>query len=400
MISPATANDSASRTYVRRSVGLIMAALLAIGGLTAFVFWRFQASQSSETSETQVNQPHIKTVTALGWLEPKGEVIRLAAPTSVEGSRVEQLLVKEGDSVKANQVIAILDSRDRLQADLEEAQEQVRVTQAELAQVLAGAKNGEIQAQRSEIAQLAAERVGNLNTQAATVARLEAEVQNTQTEYQRYESLYQAGAVSASQRDSKRLTFVTTQKQLQEARAALERIENATKAQVNAARATLEQIAEVRPVDVRTAKAKVSQAIAAVKQAQTSLDQAYIRAPQVGQILKIHARPGELISSEEGIAEIGQTQQMYAVAEVYQSDIYKVRVGQSVKLISEALSVQTLYGTVKSIGLQVQRQEVINSDPSDNIDSRIVEVKVRLDAASSQKVTDLTNLQVKAVIQL
>ncbi len=268
-----------------------------------------------------------------------------------------------------------------------------------MAQVLAGAKRGEIQAQRFEIARLEAERVGNLNAQTATVTRLAAEVENAQTEYQRYKSLYQNGAISASERDRKQLALTTTQKQLQEAQAASERITKATQEQVAAARATLAQIAEVRPVDVQTAEARVSQAIAAAKQAEKNLDQAYIRTPQSGRIFKIHARPGELISSEVGLAEIGQTEQMYAVAEVYQSDIHQVRVGQSVKLTSESLPNTELYGTVESIGLQVQRQEVINSDPSDNIDSRIIEVKVQLDAASSQKVANFTNLQVQTVIE-
>jgi len=394
-----TTNIAVSKTLVRRAIRLSIAVLLAIGCLTPLIYWRFQSFQSRNLQPPLVKQPEIKTITALGRLEPEGEVIKLAAPTLAEGSRVEQLLVKEGDQIEVNQIIAILDNRDRLQAALEEAQEQIRVTQAELAQVLAGAKRGEIQAQRFEIARLEAERVGNLNAQTATVARLAAEVENAQTEYQRYESLYQNGAIAALERDRKLLAFTTTQKQLQEAQAALERITKATQEQVDAARATLAQIAEVRPVDVQIAEARVRQAIASAKQAEKNLDQAYIRTPQSGRILKIHARPGELISSEVGLAEVGQTQRMYAVAEIYQSDIHQVRVGQSVKLTSESLPNTELYGTVESIGLQVQRQEVINSDPSDNIDSRIIEVKVQLDALSSQKVANLTNLQVQTVIE-
>ena len=59
-----------------------------------------------------------------------------------------------------------------------------------------------------------------------------------------------------------------------------------------------------------------------------------------------------------------------------------------------------LYQIVERIGWQVQRQNVINSDPSNNIDARIIEVHIKLDDLSSQKAGQLTNLQVKAVIQL
>ncbi|WP_347276584.1 ABC exporter membrane fusion protein [Coleofasciculus sp. FACHB-501] len=392
------AGNPSSKRLSRPLTLLAIAATLATGGVMAYTVWAGRMPQSSTTPSTVISTPQIKTVTALGRLEPEGEAIALSAPTSAEGNRVEQLLVKEGDRVAKGQAIAILNSRDRLQASVMQAQEQVRVAQAKLDQVRAGAKTGEIQAQRSQIAQLEAERVGDLNAQAATVARLEAEVQNAQVEYQRYALLYQNGAVSASQRDSKRLTLTTAQKQLQEAQAARDRTRNSRQQQLNEARATLDQIAEVRPVDVQVAQADVRQALAAVEQAKANLEQASVRSPQDGQILKIYTRPGELISND-GIAEIGRTQQMFAIAEVYQSDIKNIRPGQMARVSSDSIDSE-LSGTVEQVGYKVLRQDIVNSDPSANIDGRIVEVKIRLDAGSSGKAARLTNQQVKVVIEL
>jgi HlyD family secretion protein len=59
-----------------------------------------------------------------------------------------------------------------------------------------------------------------------------------------------------------------------------------------------------------------------------------------------------------------------------------------------------LQGTVDWIGSKVLRQNVVNTDPSENIDARVVEVHVRLNEASSQKAAKFTNLQVKVVIEL
>jgi HlyD family secretion protein len=399
MVRDATANSSSSsKPLIRPLAVLVTATTLAVGGTTAYTLWRFQSSQSSVTQTAEVNMPTVRTVTALGRIEPKGEVIRLSAPTSTEGSRVEQLLVKEGDRVKAGQVIAILDSRDRLQAALEEAQEQVRVAQANLSRTQAGAKRGEIEAQRAAIARLEAERKGDIDAQAATVARLEAQLRNAEAEAKRYQELYQEGAISASQWDSKRLALETAQKSLQEAQAVLNRQQSASLQELKEAKATLERIAEVRPVDVEANKAEVSRAIAAMNQAKASLKQAYVRSPSDGAVLKINTRPGEVVSSD-GIANIGQTSHMYAVAEVYQSDINKVRLGQKARVTSDSLPME-LQGTVDQIGLEVRQQNVINADPSANIDARVVEVKVLLDNASSQKVAGLTNLQVKVVIEL
>ena len=383
-----------SKPFVFPLNALLTTAILTIGGISVYSLW-----QSSPT-EVELNSvsslPEIKTVTALGRLEPSGEVIQVSAPSSTE--RVAELLVKKGDRLAKGQIIAILDSRDRLQAEVKQAEERVRVAQANLAQVKAGAKTGEIEAQKAAIARIEAELRNNIAAQEATVARLSAELKNAHLEYQRYQKLYADGAISTSERDSKQLSWETAQRQLEEAKANQTRIESATKEQIQEAKATLDRIVEVRPVDVDVVAAEVREATAAVATAQAELDLAYIKAPQAGQILDILTRPGEVVSSD-GLVRIGQTSQMYAVAEIYESDISKVKLGQQVKVTSDAISGE-LRGTVERIGLEVQRQEVINTDPAANIDAKIVEVKVRLDEDSSQQVAGLTNLLVKVAIAL
>jgi len=342
--------------------------------------------------------------------------------------------VKEGDRVKVGEVIAIMDSRDRLQASLGEAQEQVQVAKSRLAQVKAGAKQGELGARSATVNRLQAELQGNIKTLQATINRLEAELQgqkqqlqatvarvaaekrNAQADVQRYETLYKQGAISSQEVDRRRLnaetstqeviesqatqkrTIATLEQQINEAKANRDKTIATLEQQVNEAKATLNQTAEVRPTDVANAEAEVNSAQATVKRIQAQLNQAYIRAPKAGQILKINTRPGETVGND-GIVNLGQTDQMYAVAEVYQSDINKVRPGQKVKVSSDSLAGE-LQGTVDWIGLEVQRQNIINSDPSSNLDTRIVEVHVRLDKPSSQKASQFTNLQIKAVIEL
>lgn len=140
--------DQGSVFFKRNSRQLIIlatAAGLAIAGVKGYSSLQTQAQQSPTTPIPQVTAPQIKTVTALGRLEPKGEVIKLSAPSSSgQGSRVEKLLVKEGDRVKAGQVIAILDNRDRLEAAYQEAQEAVKVAQVNLEKVREGQKLGRL----------------------------------------------------------------------------------------------------------------------------------------------------------------------------------------------------------------------------------------------------------------
>ncbi len=385
-----------SKPLIKKTPVLIGLALL-IAGMGIYTLRQFSTSEPEAVPVTVMSE--IKTVTALGRLEPSGETITVSVSSSAEGNQIEELLVDEGDEIAKGQVIAVLDSRDRLEAALHQAREQVGVAQANLAQVKAGAKTGEIQAQEAAIARIEAERSNDIMAQTATVSRIEAEVNNAQVEYRRYEQLYKDGAISASEKDSKYLTLATAKEQLAEAKANLNRIKSSQQEQIAEAKATLNKIAEVRPVDIEVVAADVRQAQAAVKTAEAELNQASIKSPQAGKVIKILTRPGEVVSSKGGIARIGQTSQMYAVAEVYESDIGKVKLGQQATVTSSALSGK-LRGTVAKIGLEIERQDVVNTDPTTNIDARVVEVKIKLDEESSQKVAGFTNLQVNTRIEL
>ncbi|MEO0969063.1 MAG: ABC exporter membrane fusion protein [Cyanobacteria bacterium J06639_18] len=389
--------SASKKPAIKKLLGLIIAGTAVSGVLTIYGLSQFQSLQ--KPTAQAVNQPSpVKKVTALGRLEPEGEVIELSAPLTLDGDRIAQLLVREGDTVKAGDTIAILDSHKPLQDAVSQAEKDVKVAQTKLAQVKAGAKSGEITAQKATIARLQAENSTQISAQKATIARLQAELNNAQSEYQRNQNLYQEGAISASSRDSKRLTWETAQQQLAEAQANLKRIISSGQEQINAAKATLNQIAEVRPVDVKVARAELDRAIAALKQAKTNLEQAYIRAPIVGQIIKIHARKGEKIG-DSGVAEIAKTNQMMVVAEVYQTDISKIKLGQKAIISGQALT-SKLNGEVTQIGLQVNRQNVFSNQPGENLDRRVVDVKIRLNPEDSQRASGLTNLQVETAIQL
>lgn len=356
-------------------------------------------NQSTETITSATPAP-VETVSALGRLEPEGEVIQVFAPTSIEGARVQILKVTHGQQIRKGDVVAVLDTYARRLAALQEAQEQVRVAQAQLSQVEAGAKLGQIQAQARVVDRQQAELQTETRAQEAAIARLEAELQNAELEARRYQVLYTDGAVSASLRDSKQLIADTVRQQLNEAQVNLSRIQQSRQQQVSEAQATLEQIAEVRPVDVEVARSQVAAAQASVARAQAELDLATVRSPQNGQVLKIHTRPGELVG-DQGIISLGQTQQMVAVAEVYEVDLSHIRVGQPATVISKNNAFpEVLRGEVIEVGLEVNKQDVLNTDPAAQFDARVVEVKVRLDEASSRQVAGLTNLSVQVSIDV
>ncbi|MFN6560910.1 MAG: ABC exporter membrane fusion protein [Nostoc sp. ChiSLP01] len=372
---------------------------VATGGVSLYTFSKFQLSSKVEPVASRSISPRMTAVSALGRLEPQGEVIRLSAPDSQAGVRVTKLLVNKGDRVREGQIVALLDTYFPRLAALEKAQRQVLVAQASFNQVKAGAKSGDISAQEATIARLEAELEGETSAQQATIARLEAEWRNAESENQRYQQLYKDGAISASDADAKRLRVDTVQQQLNEAKASLHRTIETLQKQLIEAKARLKSIAEVRPTDIAAAEADVDSAIASVKQAQAEWDLSVVRSPITGQIMKINTWPGEIIGTM-GIADIGRTQQMYVVAEVYETDIQKVRLGQSAIITSDAFSGK-LQGKVADIGLQVGKQNIFNNAIQSDTDNKIVDVKIRIDnPVDNNKAASLSDLQVEVMIYL
>ncbi|MFM7405949.1 MAG: ABC exporter membrane fusion protein [Cuspidothrix sp.] len=388
-----------SQSLLRIAIAIAMLASLSVASISIFTVLKFRDIDNQKSVDTkEALTPKIKTVTALGRIEPQGEVIKLSASVSGAGNRVEKILVQEGEIIKAGQVIAILDNRDNLQAELTEAQAQVQVIKSKIAQIQAGAKQGEITAQKAIIDRLTAEGIGDIDTQKATVEKLQAELINAESENNRYQELYTQGAISASYRDSKVLTLETAKKNLQAANSQLKKLELTTKERVKEATATLNQVSEVRKVDIQAALSELNRAEAVVKKASINLQKAYVKSPQNGQIFEIHTRPGELITNN-GIVDIGKTSKMYVVAEIYESDITKIIQGKQVVIVGDVFP-QKLQGIVERIGLQVQKQNLNNTDPTTNIDNRIIKVYIRLNKASSQQAAKFTNMQVKVIISL
>ncbi len=316
-------------------------------------------------ADSSLEQGHVggvsRYITSLGRLQPEGEVVRLSASPLTGTSRIEKLLVVEGDWVKPNQVIALLEGTEVKTAVLARAESQVAVAEAQLAKVRSGASSNDIAAQQ------------------ATVNRLSRELANAEVELARFQQLHERGAVSDSFFDGKSTTVDTIRQQLSQAKSQLDGLET------------------IRPEDIKLAEAEVNQAKKQVQQAMAELELLSVRSPQAGRVLEIWARPGEIVT-ERGIAEIAQTDRMNVIAEVYEADIDKIKIGQSAVISSPALP-KDLTGTIVDRGWKVNTQEVFGTSPVTNTDDRVIDVTIRLDPDSViESVQILTNLQVDVKI--
>ena len=133
--------------------GVILTTFLGAGSV--YVISQFQTKNPTPVPTTTIAP--ITKITALGRLQPQGEVIKLSVAYA-QDSRVNKLLVNEGDYVKAGQIIAILQGTDKKQMELREAQKNLAIVNAKLTKIQAGeAKLAEIAAQEAIIARTQAQ---------------------------------------------------------------------------------------------------------------------------------------------------------------------------------------------------------------------------------------------------
>ncbi len=361
---PATTADDLTTTTERTSTGrrcrwrplAVAAAIIAIA-VASVVVWRSRPAAAPVVAAV----PMMLNVHSLGYLEPKSEVIRLAAPSTMEQTRVERLLVAEGDSVHAGDVLAVLDNYQRRSAAVAEADARVEVEQAKLEQIKAGAKPGDLAAQK------------------AMVSRANSVLNESLIDLKRSERLVSRNAAPAAELDDAKLKVASAREDLKHAES------------------TLESLSEVRVVDVNQQERQIAAAQASLAMARAELAMTEVRAPIDGRILKICVRPGERIG-DDGMLEIGDTSEMYAVAEVYEADLPRVRLGQPAKVRLFTGAGEELVGEVAEIGMVVGKKDVLANDPVADTDARVVEVRVRLKPEDARTVERLSNARVEVTI--
>ena len=342
-----------------RLIWFLLIFLAIVIGAGAWALVRYNKVQETAATPVTSGSRESRSIACLGRIEPEDGVMTLGARSlSGQPSIVSELRVKEGDPVQSGQILAVLNSKEQLESVWRQAEARVTVARNRLAQVKVGAKASDVAAQQSEI------------------ARLEAELANAQLEYRRYQQLRQKEVVPASALDPRRLLVETITQSL------------------NQAKQRLTSLTEVRQVDIDLAEAELEAALADVNRARAELKQATIHSPITGSVLRILAWPGEEVGPG-GIMELAKTEQMYVIAEVAESDISRVQVGQSAIVTSTTLPTK-IKGTVERIGTKVGKNAVLFTDPASFNDTRVVEVKIRLD--DSKIAAGLMNAQVSVVI--
>lgn len=372
----------------RRVVILTIAAALATSAVALYLV-RSRLAEPNPSPAPSLSTPATRAITALGRVEPQGEVISVSGPVE---ERISRLMVKENQPVKAGEVLAYLESYEERLAERNVAASELAEARTRLATETQYG-SAQVQEAESRIGQIETPQSLEVEAQAATVDQLAAELAAAQTDLNRFRRLRREGAVSQQALDDEAVAVRSKQAALNNAKATLAKLVQARSTDLQNARAQLQSAQAER--SRAQSEIQVTSAARKLELAQARLERTIIRAPQPGQVLEVFTYSGEAIS-EDGILQLGNTRQMYVVAEVYETDVGKVKPGQTATITSNALP-QSVQGTVEQIGLAIDKNDVLDTDPAADTDARVVEVKIRLN--NSRLVAGLTNLQVDVAIQ-
>ena len=373
---------------------LLLAALLLVGAGSTLAVRNVLQTRQAAREQAELPPPRQVKVVALGRVEPASRVIDVA---TAEAGRIDRLEVQKGDRVQAGQILAYLDSYDVRQAERDVAASQLAEARAQLeAETAVG--NSQVQEASTRISQIDGPQRAAIAAQESAIASLQAELNVAEIDLARFQELNVSGAIARQELDRQQATVDRLRADLGNATATRQRLEQARLNDMKNAEA---QVVSARTTTTRAQVAsRVDSAAQSLALAEAQLARTIIRAPLAGQVIDVFAYPGEAVSPGGGpVLALGDTNQMMVVAEVYESDIGRVQLGQPVIITSRNGAFgESLTGTVAEIGLQIAKNDVLDDDPAANADARVVEVRVAVD--QSEVVAALTNLQVDVAIDI
>ena len=361
---------------------IISTTLISLSVLLAPVLNACSNQQSPESGGEQ--QAVSRRVSALGRIEPRGMIRRITSPASLSNDRVERVLVKEGERVEQGQELAYLSSQSTRQASLNLADQRVELSRSKLNNIKAGASSDSIATQKATVKSLEMQRKTVEQTLGRQIEQARSIASTANLEAKRYEQLFQENAISELDRNRYRKEAETANARLNELLEQSSGSQARLDAEISAANSRVAELQNVRPEDINQARQALLKAEAARDRAQQELNETIIRSPEQGQILQIFARAGERIDNQ-GLLEMADTDNMIVTAEVYQTDLGLLKVGQGATVTAPGLRDGRVKASITKILPQVQRQATFSNTPGENLDQRVFNVRLKLYPNTEQR---------------
>jgi HlyD family secretion protein len=328
----------------RKTVILIGAAVLICTVSASVIFARSRTAATPAAPRTSRSE---SLVAGPGRVEPTSEDIKLGSELS---GKLKAVYVEEGDTIHRGQILAELENDD-YRAQVASADADVTAKEATLRKVVNGARSQE----RLEAW--------------SSVRAAEAVMNNARSELERRQKLFQAGVVSREEAERYAREYDVAAAKYHEATEHHSLIDDRAR----------EEDRSLAEADLKVARARLEEARA--RYAKT-----LIKSPIDGAVLRKHHRNGESVSNSstapDPILTIGDQGVLNVRVEVDETEVSKVQVGQMVYVTADAYGQQRFWGHVIRVGPELGRKNIRTDEPTEHVDTKILETLVELDRSA------------------
>jgi HlyD family secretion protein len=340
---------------MKRSVYILCAATVL------FLFSTVQLLRSRDpvSSAAATATPRDGLISAPGRVEAISEEIRVSSELS---GRLHSVPVEEGDRVTKGQILAQIENEDYI-ARVSAAEATLAQRKAELERTINGARSQE---------RLAAQ----ANVQAA-----KAVLDNSRREAERRRSLADHEMISRDEAERYQRAYQVAQAEYERATQEFSLID-----------------AQARVEDRLRAEAAVATAEAQLAEARAFLEKTYIRSPLNGVMLRKFRHAGESVSTQfdSPVVTLADDSSLRVRLDVDETDVARLSLGQPAYVTAEAYGMQKFTGHVIRVGRILGRKNVRTDEPSERVDTKILETLVQLDPGQKLPL----GLRVDAYVQI
>ena len=321
--------------YVLLTTGLIL-----LGAMILFLRSQEFGVKAAAAHEKAIDSA---LIAAPGRVEAISEEVRVSSELS---GRLKAVNVEEGDRVERGRILAEIENAD-YSARVAEAEAVLQQREAELRRTVNGARGQE---RREAEAAMSAGR---------------AVLENAKHEADRRRVLAEKNIISRDEAERYDRGYQVAEAQYEQAAQHFALID-----------------AAAREEDRAKAEAELASARAQLAEAQAVLEKSYIRAPINGVILRKLRHTGESVSTQfdSPVITMADDSTLRVRLDVDETDVSKLQLGQKTYVTAEAYGSQKFFGRVIRVGHILGRKNVRTDEPSEHVDTKILETVVELDA--------------------
>ncbi|HET9994967.1 MAG TPA: HlyD family efflux transporter periplasmic adaptor subunit [Candidatus Acidoferrum sp.] len=319
--------------YVLLTAGILFA-------LSVAILFRSRGHEVSAAAP-RASSPSATLIAAPGRVEAVSEEIRVSSELS---GRLKTVNVEEGDRVRRGQVLAEIENDD-YRARVAGAEAELEQRQAELRHTVNGAREQE----RREAE--------------ASMKAAKAVLDNAKSEAERRRGLADRNVISRDEAERYERSYQVARAQYEQAAQHFALVD-----------------ASAREEDRAKAEAQVASARARLAEARAYLEKSFIRAPINGVILRKLRHSGESVSTQfdSPVITMADDSTLRVRLDVDESDVSKLQVGQRAYVTADAYGTNKFWGHVIRVGRILGRKNVRTDEPSEHVDTKILETLVEL----------------------